>query len=454
MSLGIFQGALEEENMGETQTIVAKFGGSSLADAGQFRKIRKILESNPQRRFVVPSAPGKRYKDDIKVTDMLYQCYEKTCRGEDYQEELQKIKDRYQEIIDDLNLEVNLEREFSIMEGAFLDRAGKEYAASRGEYLNGILLAAYLGFEFVDAAEVIRFSPQGQLEDERTNFFLEKKLGTCKNAVIPGFYGADDAGNIHTFSRGGSDVTGALVARGVKAALYENWTDVSGFLLTDPSIVENPKKIDVMTFSELRELAYRGATVLHEDAVFPARREGIPIHIRNTNDPEHNGTLICKEIRPEDEVPITGIAGKKEFVAISIAKNLKKSQIGFIKRLLEVFDDNNVTFEHLPSGIDTISVILPKAEYLEKKDAIMESLKTRVKPDKIELDDDLAMVTVVGKGMRSVSGIASRFFTSLGDADVNIKMIDMGSNEINCTIGVSNRDFEKAIRALYNALVA
>lgn len=440
--------------MGETQTIVAKFGGSSLADAGQFRKIRKILESNPQRRFVVPSAPGKRYKDDIKVTDMLYQCYEKTCRGEDYQEELQKIKDRYQEIIDDLNLEVSLEREFAIMEGAFLDRAGKEYAASRGEYLNGILLAAYLGFEFVDAAEVIRFSPQGQLEDERTNFFLEKKLSTCKNAVIPGFYGADDAGNIHTFSRGGSDVTGALVARGVKATLYENWTDVSGFLLTDPSIVENPKKIDVMTFSELRELAYRGATVLHEDAVFPARREGIPIHIRNTNDPEHNGTLICREIRPEDEVPITGIAGKKEFVAISIAKNLKKSQIGFIKRLLEVFDDNNVTFEHLPSGIDTISVILPKAEYLEKKDAIMESLKTRVKPDKIELDDDLAMVTVVGKGMRSVSGIASRFFTSLGDADVNIKMIDMGSNEINCTIGVSNRDFEKAIRALYYALVA
>ncbi|MGN0355834.1 MAG: aspartate kinase [Muricoprocola sp.] len=438
--------------MEETQTIVAKFGGSSLADAEQFRKIRKILESNPQRRFVVPSAPGKRYKDDIKVTDMLYQCYEKTSRGEDYQEELQKIKDRYQEIIDDLKLEVSLEREFAIMEEAFLAGAGKEYAASRGEYLNGILLAAYLGFEFVDAAEVIRFSPQGQLEDERTNFFLEKKLSTCKNAVIPGFYGADDAGNIHTFSRGGSDVTGALVARGVKAALYENWTDVSGFLLTDPSIVEKPKKIDVMTFSELRELAYRGATVLHEDAVFPARREGIPIHIRNTNDPEHNGTLICSEIRPEDESPITGIAGKKDFVAISIAKNLKKSQIGFIKRLLEVFDDNNVTFEHLPSGIDTISIIIPKAEYLEKKDAIMESLKTRVRPDKIELDEDLAMVTVVGKGMRSVSGIASRFFSALGAANVNIKMIDMGSNEINCTVGVSNRDFEKAIRALYYAL--
>lgn len=435
------------------QIIVAKFGGSSLASAEQFRKVKAIIESNPARKYVVPSAPGKRSKDDTKVTDMLYRCYEAASSRRGYGKLLAKIRGRYQEIIDELGLDLTLEKEFLKMEQAFVGQAGTEYAASRGEYLNGIIMAAYLGYEFIDPAEVIRFSKDGEPQDERTNFFLKDRLAKAERAVIPGFYGADDAGNIHTFSRGGSDVTGALVARAAGADLYENWTDVPGFLLTDPGIVENPKKIDVMTFSELRELAYRGATVLHEDAVFPARREGIPIHIRNTNDPSHEGTLICSTIQPEDEGPITGIAGKKDFVAISIAKNLMNAQIGFCKRLLEAFDENHITFEHLPSGIDTISVILPKEEYEAKEHGIMESLQRLLQPDKISLDDDMALVTVVGKGMRSVSGIASRFFTSLGDAGVNIKMIDMGSNEINCTIGVSNKDFEKAIRALYHALV-
>lgn len=439
--------------MNREQIITAKFGGSSLADAAQFRKVKEIVTADPARRYVVPSAPGRRSPEDEKVTDLLYRCYREAASGADYQESMEKIRRRYQDIIDALGLTVSLDAEFAKMAQAFTGGAGEAYAASRGEYLNAILLADFLGYTFVDAAEVIRFDRDGNFQPERTNFFLQERLGQTRCAVIPGFYGADDAGNIHTFSRGGSDVSGALVARAVLADLYENWTDVSGFLLADPTIIEQPKKIRAMTFGELRELSYRGASVLHEEAVFPVRREGIPIRIRNTNRPEDAGTIIRSQLSKEEEVPITGIAGKKGFAAISIAKNCMNSEIGFIKKLLEAFEENQISFEHLPSGIDTVSVILPKTEYEEKKDAIMASLRRLLDPDKIEVDTDLALVTVVGRGMRSVSGIAATFFTSLGVAHVNIKMIDMGSNEINCTIGVKNEDFEKAIQALYHALV-
>ena len=439
--------------MKKSQIVVAKFGGSSLADTGQFRKVKGILDADPARRYVVPSAPGKRGSADEKVTDLLYRCCEKAGAGEDYAADLMKIRMRYQEIAAGLGLEISLEKEFAVMEQALADGAGAQYAASRGEYLNGILLAAYLGFEFVDAAEVICFDKDGRFEAERTNVFLKERLMEIERAVIPGFYGADDAGSIHTFSRGGSDVTGALVALAVQADLYENWTDVPGFLLTDPGIVGHPKKIDAMTYAELRELSYRGATVLHEDAVFPVRREGISIRICNTNDPGGTGTLICRETSPENEETITGIAGKKNFVAISIAKNRMNAQPGFCRKMLEAFEENAIAFEHMPSGIDTISVILSREEYNRKKEALMDSLRRLLQPDKITVDEDMALVTVVGKGMRSQSGIAARFFTALGMAGVNIKMIDMGSNEINCTIGVSNQDFETAIRALYDALV-
>ena len=439
--------------MKKSQIVVAKFGGSSLADTGQFRKVKGILDADPARRYVVPSAPGKRGSADEKVTDLLYRCCEKAGAGEDYAADLMKIRMRYQEIAAGLGLEISLEKEFAVMEQALADGAGAQYAASRGEYLNGILLAAYLGFEFVDAAEVICFDKDGRFEAERTNVFLKERLMEIERAVIPGFYGADDAGSIHTFSRGGSDVTGALVARAVQADLYENWTDVPGFLLTDPGIVGHPKKIDAMTYAELRELSYRGATVLHVDAVFPVRREGISIRICNTNDPGGTGTLICRETSPENEETITGIAGKKNFVAISIAKNRMNAQPGFCRKMLEAFEENAIAFEHMPSGIDTISVILSREEYNRKKEALMDSLRRLLQPDKITVDEDMALVTVVGKGMRSQSGIAARFFTALGMAGVNIKMIDMGSNEINCTIGVSNQDFETAIRALYDALV-
>ena len=439
--------------MKKSQIVVAKFGGSSLADTGQFRKVKGILDADPARRYVVPSAPGKRGSADEKVTDLLYRCCEKAGAGEDYAADLMKIRMRYQEIAAGLGLEISLDKEFAVMEQALADGAGAQYAASRGEYLNGILLAAYLGFEFVDAAEVICFDKDGRFEAERTNVFLKERLIEIERAVIPGFYGADDAGSIHTFSRGGSDVTGALVARAVQADLYENWTDVPGFLLTDPGIVGHPKKIDAMTYAELRELSYRGATVLHEDAVFPVRREGISIRICNTNDPGGTGTLICRETSPENEETITGIAGKKNFVAISIAKNRMNAQPGFCRKMLEAFEENAIAFEHMPSGIDTISVILSREEYNRKKEALMDSLRRLLQPDKITVDEDMALVTVVGKGMRSQSGIAARFFTALGMAGVNIKMIDMGANEINCTIGVSNHDFETAIRALYDALV-
>lgn len=439
--------------MEKNRVVVAKFGGSSLADADQFRKVKEIVEADPARRYVVDSAPGRRYSGDDKVTDLLYQCSREAREGQNYLPTLQKIKDRYQEIIDELKLNISLEHEFEVIEHAFLKNAGDHYAASRGEYLNGILLAAFLGYTFVDAAEVVRFSKDGEFEDERTNFFLKERLSRTERAVIPGFYGADDAGNIHTFSRGGSDVSGAIVSRAVQADLYENWTDVSGFLLTDPGIVKNPKKIDAMTYSELRELSYRGATVLHEEAVYPVRREGISIHIRNTNIPEQNGTFIRSRIRPEEEVAITGIAGKRNFAAISIAKNRMNAQIGFVRKLLQALEENEISFEYLPSGIDTISVILPMEDFEKKETSIMESIHRLLEPDKIEFDHDIAMVTVVGKGMRSVSGIAARFFSCLGRANVNIKMIEMGSNEINCTIGVANADFENAIRALYEELV-
>ncbi len=439
--------------MKKSQIVVAKFGGSSLADTGQFRKVKGILDADPARRYVVPSAPGKRGSADEKVTDLLYRCCEKAGAGEDYAADLMKIRMRYQEIAAGLGLEISLEKEFAVMEQALADGAGAQYAASRGEYLNGILLAAYLGFEFVDAAEVICFDKDGRFEAERTNVFLKERLMEIERAVIPGFYGADDAGSIHTFSRGGSDVTGALVARAVQADLYENWTDVPGFLLTDPGIVGHPKKIDAMTYAELRELSYRGATVLHEDAVFPVRREGIFVPFCNTNDPGGRGTLIFRGASPGKEGTITGIAGKKNFVAISIAKNRMNAQPGFCRKMLEAFEENAIAFEHMPSGIDTISVILSREEYNRKKEALMDSLRRLLQPDKITVDEDMALVTVVGKGMRSQSGIAARFFTALGMAGVNIKMIDMGSNEINCTIGVSNQDFETAIRALYDALV-
>ena len=432
---------------------VVKFGGSSLANAEQFQKVGEIIRSEESRRYVVPSAPGKRFDGDTKVTDMLYACYGAAEAGEDFSGKLQAIKMRFQEIIQGLSLDLSLDREFEQIAADFSVHAGKEYAASRGEFLNGKVMAAYLGYEFVDAAEVIRFDKNGVLEAEKTNRLLEKRLAKCEKAVIPGFYGAEDGGKVRTFSRGGSDVTGSLVAKAIMADLYENWTDVSGFLVTDPRIVENPAVIETITYRELRELSYMGATVLHEEAIFPVRKEGIPINIRNTNHPEDKGTFIVESTCRKPKYTITGIAGKKGFCSINIEKSMMNSEIGFGRKVLQVFEDQGISFEHIPSGIDTLTVYVHQDEFEEKEQQVIAGIHRAVSPDFVEMESDLALIAVVGRGMKSTRGTAGRIFSALAHANVNVKMIDQGSSELNIIIGVENRDFEAAIKAIYDIFV-
>ena len=409
---------------------VVKFGGSSLANAEQFMKVGSIIMEDEARRYVVPSAPGKRYSSDTKVTDMLYACYGAAVNGEDFTEQLAEIKERYQEIIDGLSLTFSLDDDFETIRENFSNKAGENYAASRGEYLNGKIMAAYLGFNFVDAAEVVRFDDDGSFNAEITNELLSKKLETMQTAVIPGFYGAKESGEVVTFSRGGSDITGSLVALAVGADLYENWTDVSGFLIADPRIVKNPKSIETITYKELRELSYMGASVLHEDAIFPVRKAGIPINIRNTNKPADKGTLIVESTCRQPKYTITGIAGTDGFAAITVEKAMMNSEIGFCRKVLEVFEKNGVSIEHMPSGIDTMSIFVNKDTFEEKEQKILSDINKAVNPDHIELESDLALIAVVGRGMKSTRGTAGRIFSALAHAHINVKMIDQGSSEI------------------------
>lgn len=432
---------------------VVKFGGSSLASAEQFEKVGKIIKAESCRRFVVPSAPGKRFNGDTKVTDMLYACYDAAGNGNDFAERFEAIKDRYEEIIEGLGLNFSLTEDFRIIESNFRGQIGKEYAASRGEYLNGKIMAAYLGFTFVDAAEVIRFDEDGVLENELTNKLLSERLSKLEYAVIPGFYGATEDGTVRTFSRGGSDITGSLVARAVCADLYENWTDVSGFLITDPRLVENPAAIETITYRELRELAYMGATVLHEDAIFPVRKEGIPINIRNTNRPQDAGTLIVESTCKKPKYVITGIAGKKGFCSINVEKSMMNSEIGFLRKVLSVFEKQGISIEHVPSGIDTMTVYVHQDEFEEKEQQVIAGIHRAVNPDFVEMESDLALIAIVGRGMRSKRGTAGRIFSALAHANVNVKMIDQGSSELNIIIGVENRDFEIAVNAIYDIFV-
>ena len=432
---------------------VVKFGGSSLASAGQFQKVGDIIRADETRRYVVPSAPGKRFNGDTKVTDMLYRCYYSAANGEDFNGQLKQIKARYNEIIGGLNLKLSLDHEFEVIAKQFEEKAGSDYAASRGEYLNGIIMANYLGFPFVDSAEVIRFDEHGEFDADTTNKLMEKKLSELEKAVIPGFYGAYADGRIKTFSRGGSDITGSIVAKAVKADLYENWTDVSGFLVTDPRLIENPETIDVITYRELRELSYMGATVLHEDAIFPVRKAGIPINIRNTNKPEDKGTMIVASTCHKPVYTITGIAGKKGFVAVNIEKDMMNSEIGFGRKVLEEFEKQGISFEHMPSGIDTMSIIVHQDEFEEHEQKVLAGIQRAVHPDVLEVEGDLALVAVVGRAMKSNRGTAARIFAALAHANVNVKMIDQGSSEWNVIVGVRNEDFEKAIKAIYDIFV-
>ena len=432
---------------------VVKFGGSSLASAEQFQKVGKIILADETRRYVVPSAPGKRYSGDTKVTDMLYQCYYAAANGENFDGMLKQIKARYNEIIGGLNLKLSLDKEFETIAENFKNKAGSDYAASRGEYLNGIVMSAYLGFPFVDSAEVVRFNENGDFDSEKTDELLRAKLAEMPKAVIPGFYGAYEDGRVKTFSRGGSDITGSIVARAVEADLYENWTDVSGFLVTDPRLIENPETIDVITYRELRELSYMGATVLHEDAIFPVRKAGIPINIRNTNRPEDKGTMIVASTCHKPHYTITGIAGKKGFVAVNIENDMMNSEIGFGRKVLEEFEKQGISFEHIPSGIDTMSIIVHQDEFEEKEQQVLAGIQRAVNPDYLEVEGDMALVAVVGRAMKSNRGTAGRIFSALAHANVNVKMIDQGSSEWNIIVGVRNEDFEKAIKAIYDIFI-
>ena len=432
---------------------VVKFGGSSLASAEQFKKVGDIIHADKERKFVVPSAPGKRDANDTKVTDMLYACYELAEEGKDFTKNLQAIKDRYQEIVDGLKLKLSLENEFKVIEKNFKEKAGSDYAASRGEFLNGIIMANYLGYEFIDAAEVILFADNGEYDAEITNAKLKARLEGVEAAVIPGFYGAYADGRVKTFSRGGSDITGSIVARAVKANVYENWTDVSGILIADPRIIYKPEGIETITYKELRELSYMGFNVLHEDAIFPVRREGIPINIRNTNAPEDNGTWIVESTCQKSKYVITGVAGKKGFCAVNIDKDMMNSEIGFGRKVLQAFEENGISFEHVPSGIDTMTVFVHQDEFMHKEQQVVSGIHRLAELDRIDIEADLALIAVVGRGMKSTRGTAGRIFSALAHANVNVKMIDQGSSELNIIIGVANSDFETAIKAIYDIFV-
>lgn len=432
---------------------VVKFGGSSLASAKQFKKVKDIIMADKSRRYVIPSAPGKRTTNDEKVTDLLYACYSAASEGRSYKKIFDAITARYEQIITGLDLNINLDFEFKTIEENFLAKKGRDYAASRGEYLNGIIMAAYLGYEFIDADDVICFDADGSFLSEKTNQELAARLSKVSKAVIPGFYGSMPDGSVKTFSRGGSDITGSLVARAVHADLYENWTDVSGFLVADPRIVDNPEPIETITYRELRELSYMGASVLHEEAIFPVRKEGIPINIRNTNRPSDPGTMIVESTLKRPHYTITGIAGRKGFCAVNIEKAMMNAEIGFGRKVLDVFEKYGISFEHMPSGIDTMSIFVQQNLFEEHEQSVIAGIHRAVEPDHIELDSDLALIAVVGRGMKSARGTAGRIFSALAHARVNVKMIDQGSSELNIIVGVRNEDFETAVKAVYDIFV-
>jgi len=432
---------------------VLKFGGSSLADAAHFRAVADIVKAEPDRRYVVASAPGKRKSGDTKVTDLLYKCYELASNEEDITEVFDEIKARYNDIISELGIDLDLTENFEKIRNSLLHSSGRDYVASRGEYLNAMILAKYLGFDFIDAKKVIFFKENGAFDSEKTNDVLREYLLKHEYAVLPGFYGSMPNGTIKTFSRGGSDITGSIVARAASATIYENWTDVSGFLMADPRCIDNPKPIDKITYKELRELSYMGATVLHEDAIFPVRYSKIPINIRNTNCPEDKGTFIVPQTDEVSEDIITGIAGRTGFSTITIEKDMMNGELGFGRRVLQAIEENGISFEHFPSGIDTMSVVVSSKELQSKRADVMADICKAVNPENIFVEENLALIAVVGRGMVKAKGTAARIFTALANAGVNIRMIDQGSSELNIIVGVDSNDYITALRAIYDEFV-
>ena len=430
-----------------------KFGGSSLASAMQFRKVKDIIQADPSRRYVIPSAPGKRNPDDTKVTDLFYACYKKIAAGADSDPVVSLIQSRYIEIIDGLGLDLDLGSEMSRIFSNLKNGYGRDYAASRGEYLNGLIMAAYLDFPFVDAAEVVLFDEKGNFLPEETNEALKRRLRSLNTAVIPGFYGSMPDGTVKTFSRGGSDITGSLVARAVEAQLYENFTDVSGFLLADPRIVDDPVSIGVITYKELHELARMGACVLHEDAIYPVKAAGIPINIRNTNSPEDFGTLITNNVGHQPNHEITGIAGKKGYCTLSVRKPGFESIADFENRVLTILQKEKIPCESIPTSPDSISILIPQNSYFRKEFDVLSQVHSAIHPDAIYLDSDLALVAIGGRGKYARDHIVSNVFSALAEAHIHIRTIDQGMKDLAMVIGVADRDFESTIQVIYNKFI-
>ncbi|NLK65397.1 MAG: aspartate kinase [Tissierellia bacterium] len=436
---------------------VAKFGGTSLADAKQFKKVHDILCNDEERRYVVVSAPGKRFKDDNKITDLLYLTYAHIKYSVPYGSILKVIEDRFNQIKNELNINTDLEGEFKTIRENLDKKCEEDYIVSRGEYLCALLMSDYLNCDFVDAKDVIFFNYDDTINKEKTHKKLSELLANSNKAIIPGFYGSYPDGSIKTFSRGGSDITGAIVSNVMGADIYENWTDVSGFLTADPKIVENPKQIKHITYRELRELSYMGASVLHEEAVFPVRQAGIPINIKNTNEPENPGTLIIRDDQAGEDYAdgdiITGIAGKKDFSFFHIHKEHMANEVGIIKKALEVFEERGISIDHIPSGIDSFTIVLPSNSVEKVSHQIVEELKEKCKTENVQVYRHISLITTVGIKMAYRPGVSAKLFTALGSKNINIRMIDQGSSEINIIVAVEDKDFEEAIRAIYDAFI-
>jgi aspartate kinase len=434
---------------------VTKFGGSSMADAGQYCKVRDILLSDPQRRVVIVSAAGKRNKNDHKITDLLYLCHAHTQYGVDCDRIFDMITSRYLEVRDELNIKLDLEQEFAALKQRLDAKAvSQDELVSRGEYFSAKLMAAFLGFQFIDAVDWVKFNMDGSV-DKETSYAALRSMVKGKGIVTPGFYGMMPDGHIRTFSRGGSDITGALAAAALDADVYENWTDVSGILMADPRIVENPQPIPEVTYDELRELSYSGAQVLHEGTIFPVREKNIPLNIRNTNAPEDPGTMI-KERFDTDEDPnrfITGITGKKDFTIISMSKRGMGNEVGVLRKMLSVLERHNISVDYVPNGIDNVSVVLPTESVASSLYTILGEIQQDVQPDTLQVHDQIAVVAAVGRRMAFRPGISGKVFAALGQAGINIRMINQGPDELNIIFGVDNRDFAEAIRVLYNSFV-
>ncbi|HAO99250.1 MAG TPA: aspartate kinase [Fibrobacteres bacterium] len=432
--------------------IASKFGGSSVADHRQFLKIQAILEKDKRRSVIVVSAPGKRHSGEAKLTDLLYLCHELAKKGMPVDSPFSLIRDRFLEIEKELKLNAGIAEEMEKFHRQIVDGVDRDFIASRGEYFSGRLMAKFLNAVFVEPGEAIFFDKAGRLDPKSYDALGKLFSDPSKRYVMPGFYGADAKGRIKTFSRGGSDISGAIAARAAKAELYENWTDVSGLLMADPRIVENPHPLDIVSYREIRELSYMGASVFHDEAIAPVREAGIPINIRNTNKPDDAGTMIVSKLPEVTRYDIAGVAGKKNFSMFSVEKTMMNKEVGFARKFLELFENHQVSIEHCPTSIDTMSVVVASEEIGDKSEAIREDVLRILQPDNLDTEHELSLIAVVGEGMARQSGMAARVFKALADARVNVRIIDQGASELNIIVGVANGDYEKAIRALYGEM--